>query len=222
MTGAHLDEPDLLRAGAISFSLTVVNILCIIAVALLMFKVKEVAPIKGKNLLFQKELRQRMEHQYRATMADPRLAAIIKQVTAVLCVGCVGSPASSPDERVVCVARSCNATRSLQRQKSALPAAQCYPTRRTCEVLKAMVLQRGCTHLQRCDPHHLAPCVAPTGSVFELFGLDTEKQPLQRTASGRIKSLNCMSPADGAQRNSGSWRASQYSSPGWVCARVCV
>ena len=94
LTGARLDAMDLLRAGAISFSLTVVNIACIIVVAMIMFKVKEVAPIKGKSLLFQKNVRRRMEHQYRATMADPRLARAVRLVRATrggpsmpLCLG---------------------------------------------------------------------------------------------------------------------------------------
>lgn len=99
LTGASLDAADLLRAGAISFSLTVVNIACIIVVAMIMFKVKEVAPIKGKSLLFQKNVRRRMEHQYRATMADPRLARAVRLVRPCPCP-CCPPPSPLPGSRL--------------------------------------------------------------------------------------------------------------------------
>eukprot|EP01138_Halocafeteria_seosinensis_P016275 gb/GECG01016605.1/.p1 GENE.gb/GECG01016605.1/~~gb/GECG01016605.1/.p1 ORF type:complete len:745 (+),score=76.00 gb/GECG01016605.1/:1-2235(+) len=64
---------ELLVAGAYSFVLTIVNILCIFLMALLLFKIKESTPFRGKSILFStvtSELRRRKDNEYHLTRSN--------------------------------------------------------------------------------------------------------------------------------------------------------
>lgn len=52
-----VDHQQVINKALISFLLTVVNIICIFFAAILMFKIKEIAPIPGKTALFKHDIK---------------------------------------------------------------------------------------------------------------------------------------------------------------------
>ena len=56
------NKEDFLRIGAISFALTVINILCIWIAGMFMFAVKEVAPSKEKSTFWTRDIVSRTNH----------------------------------------------------------------------------------------------------------------------------------------------------------------
>jgi len=75
--GGSIEASEFWEIGGISFILTVLNILCVLLAAFAMFKIKEVAPIKGKTALW-KNLH--VARDYNKTLKGKKAQQIVSEV----------------------------------------------------------------------------------------------------------------------------------------------